>query len=268
MDSSFPRIIQYKWIANYTIFFGQDDKLSQVMINGKLYSPRIIFSILKNEANYILDISEICVTVKIQIKVVANVVKYKVTQIAEKTAFKGSSFEILNHNLLSIRSNQKGASFYEAKMFTAEKGTGDLFVKLTATVANDSIPKGYLYGIVNNDKLAASIRSNSTGEKSDDDRVLKQTTKKDGNLRTRIRSASWIYYAKRMKTTDPLPVVKIVITSEANYDNKIDWQDGAIAFRNIINNPVGGDKIPNLVVQRIPMNFASQATNPFTKTLD
>jgi endo-alpha-N-acetylgalactosaminidase len=268
LDSSFPRIIQYNWIANNTIFFGQEDKLSQVMINGKLYSPKTTFSILKNEADYILNIPEINVTVKIEIKVVTNIVEFNVIQIAEKGTFKVSSFEIPNLNLLSIRSTQKGASFSGAKMFTAIKGTGDAFEPLAETTANDSIPKGYLYGIVNNEQLAASIWSNSTGEKSDDDRVLKQTIKKNGYLRTAIWSGSWIYRAKGMNSTDPLPVVKIVITNDANNDKKIDWQDGAIAFRSIMNNPTGSEKIPNLVVQRIPMNFASQATNPFTKTLD
>ena len=71
-----------------------------------------------------------------------------------------------------------------------------------------------------------------------------------------------------MQSVDPMPFVKIVITNDINSDQKVDWQDGAIAFRSIMNNPLGSDKIPDLVVLRIPMNFASQATNPFTKTLD
>ena len=268
LDADFPRIIQYNWIANGTIFYGQEDQLSQVMINGKLYTPKSSFSISKSEANYTLDIPEISITVKIQIKVVANSVEFNVTQIAEKGTFEVSTFEIPNHNILSVRSTQKGASFSGAKMFTAINGTGDVHVPLTATVAKDSIAIGYLYGIVNNDQLAASLWSNSTGEKSDEDRVLKQTIKKEDYSRTGIWSGSWIYRAKGMKATDPLPVAKIVITDDTNNDKKVDWQDGAIAFRTIMHNPIGSDKIPNLVVQRIPMNFASQATNPFTKTLD
>jgi endo-alpha-N-acetylgalactosaminidase len=268
LDASFPRITQYIWLANGAVFYGQEDKLSEVMLNGKLYTPKISFSYSKNEAKYRLDFPEINVIVKIQIKVNTNIVAFNVTQIEEKGTFKVSSFEIPNHNLLSVRSTQNGASFAGAKMFTAIKGTGDAFLPLTATTAKDSIAKGYLYGIVTNDQLAASLWSNSTGEKTDDDRVLKQTIKKEEYLRTGIWSGSWIYRAKGMKTTDPLPVAKIVITADANNDNKTNWQDGAIAFRSIMNNPIGSDKIPNLVVQRIPMNFASQATNPFTKTLD
>ena len=46
-----------------------------------------------------------------------------------------------------------------------------------------------------------------------------------------------------------------------------DWQDGAIAYRNIMNNP----KEQNLFrfgSYRIAMNSASQAQNPFLMTLD
>ena len=39
-------------------------------------------------------------------------------------------------------------------------------------------------------------------------------------------------------------------------------------FRSIMNNPMGAEKVPELVNQRIPFNFASQATNPFLVTLD
>jgi endo-alpha-N-acetylgalactosaminidase len=268
VDTSFPRIIQYNWIANGTVFCGQEDRLSKVKINDRLFSPKTTFSIVKNQANYVLDIPEISITVKIQIKVVANTVEFNVTQIVEKGTFKVSSFEIPNHNLLCVRSTQKGASFAGAKMFTAIKGTGDVFAPLTATIAKDSIAEGYLYAIVNNDQLAATIWSNSTGEKSDESRILKQTVKKENYSRTGIWSGSWIYRAKGMEATDPLPVVKIVITDDSNKDKKIDWQDGAIAFRSIMNTPMGSYNIPNLVVQRIPMNFASQVTNPFTKTLD
>ena len=47
LDSTFPRITQYNWIANGAIFYGQEDQLSQVMINEKLYTPKTSFSLLK-----------------------------------------------------------------------------------------------------------------------------------------------------------------------------------------------------------------------------
>ncbi len=268
LDPAFPRIIQYTWLATGDLLYGQEDKLSQILINGKSYVPEIKFSKTKNSAQYILSVPEINVAVSIQIKVVSNIVEFNVVRISENGSFKVSTFEIPDHDLVSVRSTQPGAEFAGAKMYTAVKGSGDVFIPLNAETSIDSIPKDFLYGIVNTNRLAASIWSNSVTEKSDNSRVQKQTIKKKGYSRLGMWSGSWIYRAQGMNSVDPLPVVKIVITNDVNGDQKVDWQDGAIAFRSIINNPLGSDKIPDLVVQRIPMNFASQATNPFTKTLD
>jgi len=268
LAKSFPAIIDYRWNANGNTIFGQEDKLTKVKINDEFYIPRIFCSNTVNSADYQLDIPEIKVFIKIRIKVINNIVEFDVTKIAESGTFRVSTFEIPEHNLLSVRSTQPGAAFAGSRMYTAIKGSGDSFIPLNGNTTIDSIPKDFLYGIINTDLLSASIWSNSVTEKSDNSRVQKQTVQKNGYLRTGIWSGSWIYRAQGMTSTDSLPSAKIVITNDANADNTIDWQDGAIAFRNIMNNPQGCANIPDLVVQRIPMNFASQATNPFTKTLD
>jgi endo-alpha-N-acetylgalactosaminidase len=268
LDKSFPSIIDYNWISNGNTFFGQEDKLSQVKINGELYTPEVSITNTRTSADYHLNFADIKVVIKIRISVIYNIVELNVIHIAENGTFKVSTFEIPNHNLLSVRSAQPGASFAGSKMYTAVKGSGDVFIPLSGEIAPDSIPCDFLYGILNTDQLSASLWSNSVTEKSDNSRVQKQTVQKNGYFRTGIWSGSWIYRAQGMADTDPLPAAKVIITNDVNADNLVDWQDGAIAFRNIMNNPLGSEKIPGLVVQRIPMNFASQATNPFTKTLD
>ena len=268
IDPRFPRIVQYTWISTAEVMYAQEDQLTQVIINGKLYNPKITFTKLKNRADYILDVPEISVSLKISIAVNQNIVDFKVIEVSENGSFKVSTLEIPDHNLLSVRNTQPGASFAGAKMYTAVQGSGDVFIPLSDKLATDSIPKDFLYGIVNTGQLAASLWTNSVTEKSDNSRIQKQTIRKNGYLRTGLWSGSWIYRAKGMTSTDALPAVKIVITKDNNNDKLVDWQDGAITFRSIMNNPMGSDRIPDLVVQRIPMNFASQATNPFSKTLD
>ncbi|MGC4389091.1 endo-alpha-N-acetylgalactosaminidase family protein, partial [Streptococcus suis] len=63
-----------------------------------------------------------------------------------------------------------------------------------------------------------------------------------------------------------LPSAKVVFAADVNNDNKVDWQDGAIAYRDIMNNPKGHEYVPELVAYRIAMNFGSQAQNPFLMT--
>ena len=60
----------------------------------------------------------------------------------------------------------------------------------------------------------------------------------------------------------------VAIAGDENGDGAVNWQDGAIAYRDIMNNPYKSEEVPELVAWRIAMNFGSQAQNPFLTTLD
>ena len=268
VDKTFPRIVNYQWSASGDLLSANENSLKTILINGEEYVPKVIATIKNNKIFYTLTIAELDLELKLYIAVQKNIVSLKFDTIVENGVFKVHTIQFPNHSLLSIKSTDKNAQFSGSKMFTAVKGTGDIFQKVTRKTPLDSISKGYLYAIVNTKKLAGAIWSNAVEEKTDNNRLQKQTIKKDRVITTKVWSGSWIYRAKGMTAPSPLPELKIVITNDVNNDNKVDWQDGAIAYRTILNTPVGSEKIPNMVVQRIPMNFASQATNPFTKSLE
>ncbi len=268
VDKGFPRIVSYQWKANKANFFGNENSIKTIKLNGEAFIPRIQSNTKRDAIHYVLNIDEIDLQIDLHIKVIKNSVILKFDNVTEKGTFKLHTIEIPNHNLLSIKSIEKSAQFSGSKMYTAIKGSGDTFQRLTRKTATDSIPKGFLYAILNTDQLAAALWTNAVEEKTDKNRIKKQTISQGKILKTSIWSGSWIYRAHRAITPSPLPEVKMVITDDVNSDSKIDWQDGAIAYRSILNTPVGSEKIPNMVVQRIPMNFSSQATNPFTKSLE
>ena len=88
-----------------------------------------------------------------------------------------------------------------------------------------------------------------------------------------IQSSPYYYQRAYGKLVYPeytleLPSNKVVFAQDLNKDKQVDWQDGAIAYRNIMNNPKGAENVPNLVAYRIAMNFGSHAQNPFLMTLD
>src|SRR5699024_6263341 len=62
--------------------------------------------------------------------------------------------------------------------------------------------------------------------------------------------------------------VDIVLTGDRNGDDTVDWQDGGIAYREILIDAVGSENVPDTVISHIPFNFASAATHPFLRTLD
>ncbi len=268
IDKGFPRIIGYKWKANNANLLGNENTLNTIKLNDKEFIPKVKSEVKSDAIYFALNIDEIDLKIDLHIKVVKNTVILKFDNVTEKGTFKLHTIEIPNHNLLSIKSSEKDAQFSGSKMYTAIKGNGDTFQKLTRKTPIDSVAKGYLYTIINNNKLAAALWTNAVEERTDKNRIKKQTVKQGSTIKTSIWSGSWIYRANQATIPSPLPEVKIVITNDVNNDSKIDWQDGAIAYRDILNTPVGSEKIPNMVVQRIPMNFSSQATNPFTKSLE
>ncbi|MFC5449960.1 endo-alpha-N-acetylgalactosaminidase family protein [Paenibacillus aestuarii] len=269
VDKNFPSVIQYQY--GNAVMYGQEDHLSQVIINGISYTPNVTFSKTDSKASYTLSFSSINVTMTIELEVVGNTLNFEVTGITENGTTKVKTMEIPNHNLLSVRSTQSGATFAGSRMYTAVAGTGDTVTDVTGTPQADASPKNYLYTFLNTSELAGGIWTNAISDyttDTDNERLHKQTVNKSAYSRTGIWSGSWLYRPEGMSEAEPLPSAKVVITGDANKDSVIDWQDAAIAYRSIMETPQGSDRIPDLVVQRIPFNFASQATNPFLKTLD
>ncbi|MCJ8013476.1 hypothetical protein MUG84_17255 [Paenibacillus sp. KQZ6P-2] len=87
VDDAFPRIIQYQWLgagaSNGAVFYGNEDTLSQVKINGMTYTPTVTSVVTRDTITYTLDISSIGVTMKMYFKVTDNLVEFKVSDITE-----------------------------------------------------------------------------------------------------------------------------------------------------------------------------------------
>ncbi|AHH95510.1 endo-alpha-N-acetylgalactosaminidase family protein [Kutzneria albida] len=277
LDQGFPRVASYTDRASSAVIYGDEDVLTQVVLNGKAYTPRVSGTVSADHVDYALTFADYGgVEVGATIRVRGHEVDLTVTRIADTAANPVNSLSIPNHNLISVRSNQPGAAMAGARNYNATTGTGDTFGALTTSTAADAAPVSYMYGIINTGKLAASIATNSTYDKpsgataKDNGRIVKQTVDKGGYKRLGLWSGDWLYRSSgaARSDTEPLPQAKIVITGDRNGDSAVDWQDGAIAFRDIMSSPLGWQQVAGRPVQRIPMNFASTARNPFSRTLD
>jgi len=269
LDSEFPLIIKYRFLDDGVEFKGNISKKKEVLINGETFEPIVKTTDQSSFIIYTLDINEIDISISIKIEVNENIVDFKITDIQEKGDVKVSTIAFPNHEIIRITSLEKNTSFAGSKMFTSTEGhDGDVFQKLNRKTPIDTIPQGFLYGFLSNDLIAAAIWSNAVEEATDNRRILKQTIKNNGISHTSIWSGSWVYRANKIEIPSELPHMKVILTRDLNGDNITDWQDGAIAFRKIMNDPFGSERVKDWVVFRIPMNFASQATNPFDKSLD
>ena len=119
--------------------------------------------------------------------------------------------------------------------------------------------------------MSAGLWSNS--EIEGDERVVLNS----GADTMSLASAKWYYEdgdANAQKKSDyeypvsELPCAKVCIAGDINEDGDLDWNDGALAFRDIMNVPQDAEDIKNLVNYRIVMNFASMVSNPYMTTAD
>ena len=289
IDQAFPRVKEY--ILNGNKLPGQVQPINQVVINKHAVTPEVSYKkVNATTAEYEMKLRDepnlINADMTVRLQVVDNQLHFDVTKIVNHNQVTPgqkidderkllSSISFLGNALVSVSSDQAGAKFDGATMSNNTHISGDDHIAVTNPMKD--LAKGYMYGFVSTDKLAAGVWSNSQnsygGGSNDWTRLtaFKQTV---GNTNyVGIQSSEW-QWEKAYKGivfpeyTKELPSAKIVLTEDANADKKVDWQDGAIAYRSIMNNPQGWEKVKDITAYRIAMNFGSQAQNPFLMTLD
>ncbi|GAB3536786.1 endo-alpha-N-acetylgalactosaminidase family protein [Arthrobacter tecti] len=202
-----------------------------------------------------------------------NTTTFAVDQITDVENFRVGTIDIPGHNLLSIGSDQPGATVTTAVLSNDRTTSGDTHTSVTAATPADAAPQGSAYAVVNTDQLAAAFETNSASDYTsdaggDDRRVWRQATKSGTHTEIGLWSGQWTYRADGAPFVEELPWAKVVVTPDANGDKTVDWQDGALALRDVVATPLGADQTADRVIQRIPYNFGSMATHPFLRTLD
>ena len=289
IDQAFPRVKEYT--LNGHTLPGQVQQFNQVFINNHRITPEVTYKkINETTAEYEMKLRDeanlINADMTVRLQVVDNQLHFDVTKIVNHNQVTPgqkidderkllSTISFLGNALVSVSSEQAGAKFDGATMSNNTHVSGDDHIEVTNPMKD--LSKGYMYGFVSTDKLAAGVWSNSQnsyGGGSNDWTRLTAYKETVGNANyVGIHSSEW-QWEKAYKGivfpeyTKELPSAKVVITEDANADKKVDWQDGAIAYRSIMNNPQGWEKVKDITAYRIAMNFGSQAQNPFLMTLD
>lgn len=293
IDRAFPRVKEYTFNGNK--IYGQVNPINKLRINKLEVTSEVTYTkVDAKTAHYVLDVvdeaNKINASIKVQIKVEGKELHFDVLEVTNRNPvtygaaiddvaklIQSISFD--DNNLVSVASHQTDAKFDGTRMSTHTHRTGDEHIQLQ-DVANYE-RKGYMYGFVSTDQVAAAVWSNSQhshGRGANDFIRLTSNSNRytvDGetSLYFGIASSEFKWQGAHNGVVYPeytldKPSAKVVFTADANNDNKVDWQDGAIAYRAIMNNPKGFESVPELVAYRIAMNFGSQAQNPFLMTLD
>ena len=295
VDKTFPRVVKYlmkKENLKNKVFYGQQELIRTIKINGKdirVKKSDVTSEINGNTISYILKVrkgTEVDAVIKAFLKVEKNTLAFEITEITNNlndTDNPIETIEIPNHGLVSVREDQENLSFKGALMSSNTTINGDE----DFTEIPNSYNRDFMYAFISADGMSAGLWSNS----ENDGRNKASNIWAGGASNTRIQATSglsedkktlslsstkWYYHRKVRDSHNrefvvpetEMPKTKIVITGDENDDKTVDWQDGAIAFRSIMNNPYKSEEVPELVAHRIAMNFGGQAQNPFLTTLD
>lgn len=182
-------------------------------------------------------------------------------------------------DLVSLTEQDSAAQILPARMSVSRESSGDKLINLAG--ANDQNGVVWMIAAAQSN-LAAGFETNAIGD---------GTVKNGGNTEGRfaygvkhiggvavgtVSAAQWTYRGGGVLQyddgsgigVDDDPYIKIKLTADANSDGAVDWQDSAIATRDILTPISGAEDVSNYVVSRIPFNIVSQATHPFLRTLD
>lgn len=282
VSTAFPQALRYTQVASGKSLTGATAVANSLSING--VDQPVQVSATKTDArtmDYVLTPSALNgVVLKAQLAVDGATVSFKITSIEDTEQNRVNDLQIKNQDLVTVSSTEPGATVASAVISTNRAVSGDTITPITAATAVDAAPKNSNFSVVNTDALAAAFETNSLYDSgtpnapTEKARYWRQAvsagTSANGKAAVKmgISSGGWLYRAKGSNSTEELPWVKTVISGDANADGKVDWQDAAIAYRSVQTKPAGADDVKNRVVTHIPFNFASQATNPFLRTLD
>ncbi|MGW4229219.1 endo-alpha-N-acetylgalactosaminidase family protein [Streptomyces sp. NPDC004980] len=277
----FPRVLTYTDRASGAQLSGSAGPVTAVTLNGTAHPVRLTGAprTTATTARYTLAFDDLPgVEIDASLSVSGRTTTFKVTAVRDTEAFRVGTIDIPGHDLVSVGSDDPGAATAFTRLDPDSTKTADVFAEVTGGTAADPAPVGASYALVNTGSLAAAVESNSTYDKpsgatgGDDARFWHQARKAgDGSVRVGVWSGQWTYRgegAPKPESGEDLPWAKVVVTPDANGDEAVDWQDGAVAFRTIGIEAPGSEDTANRVVTHIPFNFASQATHPFLRTLD
>lgn len=300
IDKSFPQVYQYELKSDGGVMQGNTVSLDTIKLNGEEYQPDVTYKKINDaKAEYKLKVEEMDAEITLTFAVDENDFKMDVTEIKEGDSDEDRiyTFEIPDHKLLSVSSLEEGAAFAGSKMETDITKTGDVFQDLTTyKPLTENVEKDYLYAFLSNDKVAAGIRSNAMSDNEDgggsEERLMKQTEKDGTAYLTSLWSGAWKYrahdYTKTFQDvegnygeagevvtktyqaeyTEQLPLLYISFAGDINDSGDVDWQDGAVAFRDIMQTAIGMDEIPDAVVQRLVFPQAGEGNYPYLSSLD
>ena len=276
IDKQFPRVQKYTFKDNGDTMWAQARGINTLEVNGTqvtVDTEQVQCEVSADSAVYTIPVNGggVEAVITATLKVEDNIVSFDVNSI-ETASGTFSTLEIPGMLLASVTNQDNSAQLAYAQMSGSTTKKGDYFVDIDRSFTQTSgAYREYegMYAFVSNDTFSAGLYSNS--EKNNDLRVTASpgvAMDEEGNAFTYLGLRSSVWTLENQGVKSDLPSVSVIIARDENGNGEVDWQDGAIAYREIMHNPEGWETVKDMVTIRIVENFAGQAAHPFLETVD
>ena len=276
IDKQFPRVQKYTFKDNGDTMWAQARGINTLEVNGTqvtVDTEQVQCEVSADSAVYTIPVNGggVEAVITATLKVEDNIVSFDVNSI-ETASGTFSTLEIPGMLLASVTNQDNSAQLAYAQMSGSTTKKGDYFVDIDRSFTQTSgAYREYegMYAFVSNDTFSAGLYSNS--EKNNDLRVTASpgvAMDEEGNAFTYLGLRSSVWTLENQGVKSDLPSVSVIIARDENGNGEVDWQDGAIAYREIMHNPEGWETVKDMVTSRIVENFAGQAAHPFLETVD
>ena len=121
VDTGFPRIVSYTDRGTGAVLYGQENPVTSVLIDSVARTPRVAARARRDRIAYTLAFGRRHRD-DVEIRVEGRQVHWRVTRIADTAALRVGTLEIPGLALLSVRSDQPGATLLAARIAAGQGG--------------------------------------------------------------------------------------------------------------------------------------------------
>lgn len=265
LDPTFPRVIQYTVKATGATIAGQTSPTNAVAFNGRAAKCDIAFSPSgPDQGDYRLAFGG-QITATLHVTVGTEAIELRLTSVQESGRQRLHSLAFPNDALLTISSKQPGAALATTLAYVADNngvGTDTEYIGPLSGMRTADQTANYFFASAG--PIAAGVADNGI---TDSQRIAYRVSQGPFETVCQAWMPQFQYREIDSETLDQ-PFVKVMVTADRNGDGKADWQDAAIAYRDVMPRPLGHDVQPDNVADQIAMEYASGAQQPFLRILD
>lgn len=256
LDEAFPRVIGYELTKEGSKVTGQEAPVSAVEINNKSYSPKVASEFFEDRAVYDLTVEEIGASFTMTCLVKDNVLRMELSDIQEGSV-PVKTINFPGQFLVSMKSDAPSGELRVNNYRTEE-------VLKLKDLTTERTYKTTSLAVLSSEEAAASINNGSINNRQE---TAYQTVQGAGNYVTGLWTNEY-----QVKGLDDKPIdslwTEIAVTGDRNGDQKVDYQDGAIARRDDIGTKRQGADACQNSMSMIAMDVGSIAQYPFLRILD